>query len=532
MELHESLYALGKSQGRELFNDADSLRGALDDYLDEDSASTGDINLLVDAVRLGAFQSMNTMLDSGATSDRAVAEAGARLARDRGSADVGGAQWALAVLGYAIGKVSDEQVRRYRTQHVSAPRPPQPGGAPTALPPSPQAGPAVPPVGQRPADSGPQQTAPVWPSSGGQASSGAPAPSPVGAGSGGVPSYAPPGGYSSPVPTPPRKRSPLVGILVGLVALIVVVGVVVVVIAVNQGGGSGGSDGPSAGGTSKAVDSVDTSPDAINTRYQSVSTAIATGAAITSCKPADALAAGETEKIDCDTENGHLELTTYGSEQGIDQSRTRVVDYKDEGQLSDPVDSGYFYLYDPSNADDPTRKTPELYWDSKSGLQTALLTANDGVTADQLVNTWKATNPTVDEPTDLYAPQLQAFATRFGIKRCERIPTLYGGELEEAECAHNGNHVWVAQFNTEHDFQSYRALAKKLAKQDGNLVDQYWWNTNDSSKTEQGKIYGYVDDSGNGVLYADYLSCLCYFQAYDNGQGDPNAINGQYFSSN
>ncbi|WP_344778878.1 hypothetical protein [Nocardioides panacisoli] len=528
MELHESLYALGMSQGRELFNDADSLRGALDDYLDEDSASTGDINLLVDAVRLGAFQSMNTMLDSGATPDRAVAEAGARLARDRGSADVGGAQWALAVLGYAIGKVSDEQVRRYRTQHMSAPQPPQPGGAPTALPP--QAGPAVPPVGQRPADSGPQQTAPVWPSSGGQGASGAPAPSPVGAGSGGVPSYGPPGGFGSSAPVPPgRKRSPLVGILVGLVALIVVVGVVVVVIAVNQGGGSGGSDDPSAGDSSS--EGVDVSPDAINERYQSVSTDIATGAAITSCTAADTLAAGETEKIDCDTENGKLQLTTYQSEQGIDQSRTRVVDYKDEGQLSDPVDSGYFYLYDPSNAEDPSRKVAELYWDSKSGLQTALLTAGDGVTSDQLVNTWKATNPTVDEPTELYAPQLQAFATRFSIRRCERIPTLYGGELEEAECAHNGNHVWVAQFSSDHDFKTYRALAKKLAKQDGNIVDRYWWNTNDSSQTEQGKIYGYIDESGNGVLYADYASCLCYFQAYDNGEGDPNAISGQYFSS-
>ena len=72
MELHESLYALGRSQGRELFNDADSFRGALDDYLDEDSASTGDINLLVDAVRLGAYQAMIGMLDSGADADRAV----------------------------------------------------------------------------------------------------------------------------------------------------------------------------------------------------------------------------------------------------------------------------------------------------------------------------------------------------------------------------------------------------------------------------------------------------------------------------
>ena len=55
MELHESLYALGLRLGREVFEDPDSFRGALDDFLDEDSATTGDINLLVDAVRLGAF---------------------------------------------------------------------------------------------------------------------------------------------------------------------------------------------------------------------------------------------------------------------------------------------------------------------------------------------------------------------------------------------------------------------------------------------------------------------------------------------
>ena len=66
MELHENLYALGQQLGREVFEDPDSFRGALDDFLDEDSATTGDINLLVDAVRLGAFASMTTMIDSGA----------------------------------------------------------------------------------------------------------------------------------------------------------------------------------------------------------------------------------------------------------------------------------------------------------------------------------------------------------------------------------------------------------------------------------------------------------------------------------
>jgi hypothetical protein len=107
MELHESLYALGLRLGREVFDDPDSFRGALDDFLDEDSATTGDINLLVDAVRLGAFSSMTSMIGSGAQVTAAVEEAGNRLARDRGSADVAGAQWACAVLGFAIGKVSD-----------------------------------------------------------------------------------------------------------------------------------------------------------------------------------------------------------------------------------------------------------------------------------------------------------------------------------------------------------------------------------------------------------------------------------------
>src|SRR5687768_15777695 len=133
MELHENLYALGLRLGREVFEDPDSFRGALDDFLDEESATTGDINLLVDAVRLGGFSSMTSMLGSGAQVTAAVEEAGSRLARDRGSADVAGAQWACAVLGFAIGKVSDAEVRRYRTQHAS-PQPPSQPLPPTQFP--------------------------------------------------------------------------------------------------------------------------------------------------------------------------------------------------------------------------------------------------------------------------------------------------------------------------------------------------------------------------------------------------------------
>ncbi len=96
MELHESLAQLARDHGESLFADADAFRGALDDYLDEGSASTGTINLLTDAVRLGALQAMVTMLDSGAGVEDAVDSAGQRLSRDRGSADVTGSQWACA----------------------------------------------------------------------------------------------------------------------------------------------------------------------------------------------------------------------------------------------------------------------------------------------------------------------------------------------------------------------------------------------------------------------------------------------------
>ena len=115
MELHESLYALGEAFGSQVFDDPDSFRGALDDFLDEGAASTGDINLLADAVRLGAFRRMRQMLASGATPMAAVDAAGELLARERGSADVAGSRWACAVLGYATGDLSGAEVRQYRT---------------------------------------------------------------------------------------------------------------------------------------------------------------------------------------------------------------------------------------------------------------------------------------------------------------------------------------------------------------------------------------------------------------------------------
>lgn len=133
MELHEHLAELVTSVGPQVLDDPDGFRAALDDYLDEGAASTGDINLLVDAVRLGAYGWMINTITHGGEGGRAVEAAGTLLARDRGSRDVDSARWACAVLAFAVGKVGDADVRRYRTRSLSPlsepVAAPDPGGA-------------------------------------------------------------------------------------------------------------------------------------------------------------------------------------------------------------------------------------------------------------------------------------------------------------------------------------------------------------------------------------------------------------------
>lgn len=191
MELHESLHELGSRLGHGLFTDAENFRGALNDYVDESSASVGDINLLVDAVRLGAFRSMTTMLESGASSDSAIAEAGTRLARDRGSSDANGAMWACAVLGYAIDQVSEPQIRRYADQRSGVSSRQAPPSGPATQPPPYQSPQQPPPYQspQRPPAQSPQP--PPY-----QSPQRPPAQSPQ------------PPPYQSPQPAPPARNQP------------------------------------------------------------------------------------------------------------------------------------------------------------------------------------------------------------------------------------------------------------------------------------------------------------------------------------
>lgn len=136
MALHDSLRELVAARGAAVVDDATELRGALDDFLGEDEATIGELNLLVDAVRLGGLDRLLTMLDNGAAPAAAVAEAGAALARDRGSDDTRRASWAVAALGFALGRVDAGVVERTvpTAGPVTPPPPPPPPPVPDPIP--------------------------------------------------------------------------------------------------------------------------------------------------------------------------------------------------------------------------------------------------------------------------------------------------------------------------------------------------------------------------------------------------------------
>lgn len=104
MALHDQLRTLIDTHGSAILDVAEDFRAALDDFLTEHEATTGEINLLVDAVRLGSVRRLVELIDQGATPEAALADAGSQLARDRDT-DPKRAQWALRTLGYALRKV-------------------------------------------------------------------------------------------------------------------------------------------------------------------------------------------------------------------------------------------------------------------------------------------------------------------------------------------------------------------------------------------------------------------------------------------
>jgi hypothetical protein len=487
MELHENLYALGLRLGREVFDDPDSFRGALDDFLDEDSATTGDINLLVDAVRLGAFTSMTSMIGSGAQVTAAVEEAGSRLARDRGSSDVAGAQWACAVLGFAIGKVSDADVRRYRTQHAS-PQPPSQPLPPTQFPGPPLPGPPATPATQRPGapmpTAQPQYAMPTPPPH-------VPPPS----------SWPGPGGHAT-----EKKRSSWPIVVAAVVAIAIIAGGTFALILTrdDDGGGGGGGEKESQ---SEEVEEVATDLPAVKERYAQLAGDVSAG--LDECEagePSD----GATEQLSCTFPDGTLELTTYETIEALETNRSTTVT-TNAGTLFSETDTGTFYAEDAASA---VGQAPvsSVYWDSSEALQSGRYVASgDTVTFDELKAQYESTEAAVKYPEKPEDEGMIALAEEFiGLGKCNRIATIQAGELEESICTGpNGIFIFMGVFENNEDFKAFRSAAIQSGKDQGYPLRN--WNFGGGPK--EGAAAEYINSSGQAVRYWDRPGCQCYMEA-------------------
>jgi hypothetical protein len=135
--LPQLLRDLVARQGSGVMETAEGFRAALDDFLSEDEATTGELNLLVDAVRLGAVNRLLLLLDHGGDPAAAIAEAGDAMARDRGTDDSTRSRWAVAALAYALGRLGGDDVPVEPAGTLTPPGPPSQPPPPAPRPPTP-----------------------------------------------------------------------------------------------------------------------------------------------------------------------------------------------------------------------------------------------------------------------------------------------------------------------------------------------------------------------------------------------------------
>lgn len=493
MELHENLYQLGLTFGRDVFDDADGLRAALDDFLDEGAASTGDINLLVDAVRLGSFRWMVSTIDSGAEPSRAIESAGDLLARDRGSADVAGSRWACAVLGFAIGKVTDTDVRRYRTQGPPPPprsqppatSPAPPPMSPTMMPP-PAAASGVPLSGQPTAGYGPPPAA--------------------------GPSYPQPPAWSSqPAPAPPAKKKGLLPLLIVAGVVVLVLGVVFAVLQLTGDDGDPGADpgDEKSSGTTETTGTTEEPMDldfaSINERYAALGTRVTTGQS--ECVEGELLS-GQSEALDCTFPHGTLTLTTYETQDELEASRLREVNTEVGGRYAEGS-TGVVFSFAPDGA------IPTLYWDDTSALQSGFYqAASADVAVDALASAYQSVDARIDYPQKMTSQELIDFADLWvRPNQCDRIQTLSVGELEESLCkARKQIVVYVAKMATKADLIAYRQIRLRDSRQDGLILNPPDWTFGDGPV--EGRLADSYAESDRVLRYWDQTSCLCYMEAY------------------
>ncbi|WP_232679798.1 hypothetical protein [Nocardioides sp. R-C-SC26] len=552
MELHDQLQALVARLGPTVLDDADGFRGALDDFLAEDAATTGDINLLVDAVRLGAYRALRDIVGSGATAENAVREAGQRLARDRGSADTASAMWAAAALGFAAGVVPDAEVRRHRSGSVwpigdaTPPVAPPAGGLPTVspgTPPPPPGPPVFPPAGgPPPSQPGALPSAgtvppppPVAPPAA-HASSAPTAHAPYASTPPGPPPPTPAwNSFPTPPPGPPAGTSKRrTGLVVGLVvAALAVIGIGVGA-ALTLGGddtpkasggsqSSGGATGSSdddadADGQTDGSDEVDGGLDfaSINSRYEALAGEITTLSE--TCSPLSA-PAGQSEVVECAWADGTMTLTTYESTTGLEAARRQYATYV-PGTVVEEAPTGVLRAFEES--DDDAVTAADLYWDDEVALQSARLVAAPGKDLYALKIQLANTAPSIDYPTTPSNPELIDFADQWvpKVASCERIPSFETGESEENRCKLPGGKitVYLGRFESLQALRDYRKTKLGFAREDKRELRQWYQNEGDPIA---GALYEFTIEAltpPQVVRYWDLPACFCYAEAYmENG---------------
>lgn len=239
MPLQDELRELCTQVGPHVFDDADTFRGAFDDFVPEGAATPGDLRLLVDAIATGAFQRLVGQLELNADPPTAIAAESERLARDRGTVETEGARWALSVLAYARG-LTDHGVA---TRPTALGRPAQPEAAREPSRPTPASAPVAPadlPPTYVPPDAATTATAGTTPP---PAPPGAPAPPSTALAP--SPAPAPPSGGSGSQPGRKRGLVPIVLAVAVVIAIAVVAGFVLL----------GGDDEKSGGESTDAQDS-------------------------------------------------------------------------------------------------------------------------------------------------------------------------------------------------------------------------------------------------------------------------------------
>lgn len=133
MPLQDELRELFTQVGPQVFEDADTFRGAFDDFVPEGAATAGERRLLVDAIATGSFQRLVTQLAIDADPETAIAAEATRLARDRGTVETEGARWALSALAFARGLADSGSVTT-RPSALGNPAAPEPEDDPAYAP--------------------------------------------------------------------------------------------------------------------------------------------------------------------------------------------------------------------------------------------------------------------------------------------------------------------------------------------------------------------------------------------------------------